>query len=150
MSNGATCSRDLLGCVTSNSGPQLPRGALTIATDSLLVDKRGFAMFNDNAAINDNGLHVTPLAEVYQRPYRVEGRCQMGLAEVDQHHIGLLAHLHAAKIMVAAHRLGGSERCHMKNVASMPSGCDGLLLQPPRTERPTHSLNHITVHIIGG
>src|SRR5258708_12326630 len=110
MSNGATCSRDLLGCVTSNSGPQLPRGALTIATDSLLVDKRGFAMFNDNAAINDNGLHVTPLAEGYQRPYRVERRCQMGLAEVDQHHIGLLPPLQPPKTIVAPHPLSPPHR----------------------------------------
>src|SRR3984893_2743290 len=131
MSSGGTCSRDPLGCMTSDSGPQLPRGTFAIATDFLLVDKRGFAMFNYDAAIDDNGLHVTPLAEVYQRPYGVEGRRQMGLAEVDQHHIGLLAHLQAAKIMGTAPRLVGSQRCPIENGARLPSGCDGLLLQPP-------------------
>jgi hypothetical protein len=73
----------------------------------------------------------------------------MRAAKVEEHDVGLFARAEAAEIVIATHRLRGTEGRHVEDIACLPEVVDCAFLQPSGGERPPHGLDHVAMHVVG-
>src|SRR6516165_682608 len=103
-------------------------------------------VLDHNFPVHDYCRNVASLGDMNECRNRVERGCEVCAAKIEKHKISFFPNREAAEVVITTHRLCGTQRCHVEDVARLPEIVDRALLQASGSERPTHGLDHITMH----